>query len=89
MQAQKEVQRRERLLNELLEQQTAIFDNAPPILLVCDGLFKQFNPAFVELMRGTVAGLQGQSVATLFSGSGSSEQFIARVVPRLVQGQAL
>ena len=89
MQAQKEVQRRERLLNELLEQQTAIFDNAPPILLVCDGLFKQFNPAFVELMRGTVAGLLGQSVATLFSGSGSSEQFIARVVPRLAQGQAL
>jgi two-component system sensor histidine kinase/response regulator len=89
MQAQKELRRRERLLNELLEQQTAIFDNAPPILLVCDGQFKQFNPAFVELMRGTVAGLLGQSVAILFGGTSSSGQFIARVVPRLAQGQAL
>ncbi len=89
MQAQAELQRRERLLNELLEQQTAIFDNAPPILLVCDGRFKQFNPAFVELMRGTVAGLLGQSVSTLFGGPHHSEQFIARVVPRLAQGQAL
>ena len=59
IQAQKELERRERLLNELLEQQTAIFDNAPPIVLVCDGQFRQFNPAFVDLMGGTASQLLG------------------------------
>lgn len=89
MQAQKELQRRERLLNELLEQQTAIFDNAPPILLVCDGRIRQFNPAFVELMRGTATELLGRDIAVLFNGASSSERFTARVAPRLAQGQAL
>ena len=50
MRAQAELQRRERMLNELLEQQTAIFDNAPPIVLICDRHLRQFNPAFAELM---------------------------------------
>ena len=89
IQAQKELERRERLLNELLEQQTAIFDNAPPIVLVCDGQFRQFNPAFVELMGGTASQLLGQGVATLFGSIGSSDLFAARVAPGLAAGKTL
>ncbi len=89
IQAHKELERRERLLNELLEQQTAIFDNAPPIVLVCDGQFRQFNPAFVELMGGTASRLLGLGVSALFGGRGNHEVFIARVAAGLASGQAL
>ncbi|MBX9832178.1 MAG: PAS domain S-box protein, partial [Burkholderiaceae bacterium] len=89
IQAQKELERRERLLNELLEQQTAIFDNAPPIVLVCEGQFRQFNPAFVELMGGTASQLLGLGVSALFGGMGNSDLFAARVAPGLAAGQAL
>ncbi len=89
IQAQKELERRERLLNELLEQQTAIFDNAPPIVLVCEGQFRQFNPAFVELMGGTASQLLGLGVSALFGSTGNSDLFAARVAPGLAAGQAL
>ncbi len=89
MRAQSELERRERLLNELLEQQTAIFDNAPPILLVCDGQFRQFNPAFVELMRGTASQLLGGEVTTLFGDQAQSDGFSARIAQRLASGQTL
>ncbi|WP_226444662.1 PAS domain S-box protein [Acidovorax radicis] len=90
IQAQKELERRERLLNELLEQQTAIFDNAPPIILVCDGQFRQFNPAFVELMGATASQLQGRSVSVLFGGGASdSDVFTTRVTPALAAGEEL
>lgn len=89
IQAQKELERRERLLNELLEQQTAIFDNAPPIVLVCDGQFRQFNPAFLDLMGGTASQLLGLGVSVLFGGTGHADLFTARVTPALASGQAL
>jgi two-component system, sensor histidine kinase and response regulator len=89
IQAQKELERRERLLNELLEQQTAIFDNAPPIVLVCEGQFRQFNPAFVELMGGTASQLLGLGVSALFGSTGNSDLFAARVAPGLAAGQTL
>ncbi|MFN7152778.1 MAG: PAS domain S-box protein [Acidovorax sp.] len=89
IQAQKELERRERLLNELLEQQTAIFDNAPPIVLICEGQFRQFNPAFVELMGGTASQLLGLGVSALFGGTGNSDLFAARVAPGLAAGQPL
>lgn len=89
IQSHKELERRERLLNELLEQQTAIFDNAPPILLVCDGHFRQFNPSFVELMGGEASELLGMSMSRLFGTPAASEQFFARVGPGLAAGEAL
>lgn len=89
IQAQKELERRERLLNELLEQQTAIFDNAPPIALVGDGKFRQFNPAFVELMGGSAADLLGLSVAALLGRDESATRFYADVGPALSAGQAV
>ena len=90
IQAQKELERRERLLNELLEQQTAIFDNAPPIILVCDGQFRQFNPAFVALMGATASQLQGRAVSVLFGrGAGDADVFATRVMPALVAGEEL
>ena len=87
IQAQAELVRRERLLNELLEQQTAIFDNAPPIVLLCDGQFRQFNPAFVELMGGTVSQLLGQGVGALFGGARQWDSFKQHVGPSLFAGQ--
>lgn len=89
IQAQRELERRERLLNELLEQQTAIFDNAPPIILVCDGQFRQFNPAFVALMGGTASQLQGHSVSVLFGAAGESDVFADRATSVLLAGQEL
>ncbi|RZJ59276.1 MAG: PAS domain S-box protein, partial [Acidovorax sp.] len=89
IQSHKELERRERLLNELLEQQTAIFDNAPPILLVCDGHFRQFNPSFVELMGGEASELLGMSMSRLFGTPAAAEQFFARVGPGLAAGEAL
>ena len=87
--AQEELVRRERLLNELLEQQTAIFDNAPPIALVADGKFRQFNPAFVELMRGTASELLGLGVRVLLGGGELAQQFHAQVGPVLAAGGAV
>ncbi|KRD54741.1 two-component system sensor histidine kinase/response regulator [Acidovorax sp. Root275] len=89
IQAQKELERRERLLNELLEQQTAIFDNAPPIALVGDGKFRQFNPAFVELMGGSAADLLGLSVAALLGRGEFAKRFYADVGPVLTAGRAV
>jgi two-component system sensor histidine kinase/response regulator len=83
IQAQEELQRRERRLNDLLAQQTAIFDNAPPILLVCDGRFRQFNPAFVELMGAPSSALLDLPVVRLFGGQESYDRFAARVAQSL------
>ncbi|QLA83518.1 PAS domain S-box protein [Acidovorax sp. JMULE5] len=89
IQAQKELERRERLLNELLEQQTAIFDNAPPIALVGDGKFRQFNPAFVELMGSTASELLGLDVGVLLGGEDRAKQFYGQVGPVLNAGGAV
>ena len=58
-------------------------------MLVCDGHFRQFNPAFVELMGGTASQLLGLGVSVLFGGPGHSDLFTARVTPSLAAGQAL
>ena len=89
VQAERELVRRERLLNELLEQQTAIFDNAPPIALVGDGKFRQFNPAFVELMGGTASGLLGLEVAVLLGGPERAKLFHSQVGPVLGAGDTV
>ncbi|MFN3377155.1 MAG: PAS domain S-box protein [Burkholderiaceae bacterium] len=85
--AEAELQRRERRLNELLEQQTAIFDNAPPIVLVCDGCLRQFNPAFVELMRAPADQLAGLDAAAVLGDGSASGSFLARVGQELSSGR--
>ena len=89
IQAHQELERREHLLNELLEQQTAIFDNAPPIVLVGDGKFRQFNPAFAELMGCAASELQDLGVAALLGGAQRAKQFYAQVEPALLAGEAV
>ena len=89
MRSQAELQRRERLLNELLEQQTAIFDNAPPIVLICDGHLRQFNPAFVALMGETSSQLLGRYAAFLFGGDVAYEAFRAKGMPGLAPNEAV
>jgi len=80
------LQSSERRLKELLEQQNAIFANAPPVLLTCDGLMRQFNPAFVALVGGTATKLQNQRVSQLFGSLEQHAAFSARVGPPLAQG---
>lgn len=87
--AQQELVRRERLLNELLEQQTAIFDNAPPIALVADGKFRHYNPAFVDLMKGTASELLGLDVRVLLGGAEHARRFHSQVGPMLAAGDAV
>lgn len=89
MRAQAELQRRERMLNELLEQQTAIFDNAPPIVLICDRHLRQFNPAFAELMGESTAQLQGRHASFLFGGEAPFEAFRSKVMPGLHPHEAV
>ncbi|MBP6118860.1 MAG: response regulator [Giesbergeria sp.] len=89
MEEQQRLRRSERRLKELLEQQNAIFDNAPPVLLSCDGLMRRFNPAFASLVGGTAAQLQDQPVSLLFGGAQQHAAFSARVAPQLAQGLAV
>ena len=89
MREQEKLQRSERRLKELLEQQNAIFDNAPPVLLSCDGLMHLFNPAFVALVGGTPQQLQDQRVSMLFGSLEQHAAFAACVGPRLAQGLAV
>lgn len=89
MRAQAELQRRERMLNELLGQQTAIFDNAPPIVLICDRHLRQFNPAFAELMGESTAQLQGRHASFLFGGEAPFEAFRSKVMPGLHPHEAV
>jgi two-component system sensor histidine kinase/response regulator len=89
MEEQHRLQRSERRLKELLEQQNAIFDNAPPVLLTCDGLMRRFNPAFAALVGAAPAQLQDQPVALLFGGAQQHAAFSARVAPLLARGLAV
>lgn len=86
IEAAQELERRERRLSELLEQQTALFDNAPPIVLVCDGHIRQFNRALAELLRSADEELTGAQVQGLFGGEDGYGAFTARTVPVLLSG---
>lgn len=86
IEAAQELERRERRLSELLEQQTALFDNAPPIVLVCDGQIRQFNRALAELLRSSDDALAGTPVQELFAGEAGYGAFTARTVPMLLAG---
>ncbi|MBI3102385.1 MAG: PAS domain S-box protein [Burkholderiales bacterium] len=87
MQEQQALQRSEQRLRELLEQQKAIFDNAPPVLLTADGLMRLFNPAFMALVGGAERQLQDERVSSLFASMEEHAAFAARVAPRLVAGE--
>ncbi len=86
MREQEKLQRSERRLKELLEQQNAIFENAPPVLLTADGRMRRFNPAFVDLLGGTPEQLQDQPAHLLFGDEREHAAFAARVGPQLAQG---
>ena len=86
MQDQEAQLRSERRLKEMLEQQNAIFANAPPVLLSCDGVMRLFNPAFAALVGGTPEQLQDQRVSQLFGSLEQHAAFSARVGPQLADG---
>ena len=87
--AHQALQRRERELNDALALQTAIFDNAPPVVLVGDGRVLRFNPAFAQLIGRPNAQLDGRAVADLFGGAEAHGRFLAAVGPQLDAGEAV
>lgn len=87
--AHQALQLRERQLNEALAQQTAIFDNAPPVLLVADGLIRRFNPAFAELLAGVPEQMDGRAVEGMFGGAEAHRHFMERIESRLDAGEAV
>ena len=86
MREQERLQRSERRMKELLEQQNAIFDAAPPVLLTCDGRIRRFNRAFADLLAARAGQLQDHSVQLLFGSADAHAAFSARVAPQLAQG---
>ena len=89
MQEQQTLRHNEARLRELVEQQQALFDNAPPVLLTGDGRIRLFNPAFAALVGGTQAQLHGAPVSRLFTSEQDHAAFSARVAPPLGQGRAV
>ncbi|WP_084461480.1 PAS domain S-box protein [Curvibacter gracilis] len=79
MREREELARREWRLNALLDQQKAIFDNAPPIVLASSGKLAEFNPAFVAMMKSSAEVLRGVSVHTVFGGREAYQAFLAKV----------
>ena len=86
---QQELRASEASLQELLQEQNAIFDNAPPVLLTCDGTMRKFNPAFAALMGVEPAQALGQRASVLFGGLEQHAAFAACAGPLLASGQAV
>ncbi len=89
MQAQQELLRSERQLTDLLHEQNAMFDSAPPLLLSCDGQVRKFNPALAALLGADAAQLRGMRTNELFGGMESFAAFTTQVGPQLNSGESM
>ncbi|MBV8619348.1 MAG: PAS domain S-box protein [Curvibacter sp.] len=85
MREQDETARRERRLHAVLDQQKAIFDNAPPIIMASDGKLAEFNPAFARLMNQPAEVLKGQPAGRLFGSAEQYNEFLLQVRHKLSQ----
>ena len=79
----------DRRLAEVMQQQAAILDHAPPIVFACDGLFRKVNPAFVQLFGFSAESLPGRPTSILFDSEGSYTAFSADVAPALARGETV
>ncbi|APW38948.1 hypothetical protein RD110_18505 [Rhodoferax koreense] len=85
-----ESQRSDRDMRQLVEQQRAIFENTPSgVIFTADGLIKQLNRGFAEILRGSEAALLGQRTQVMFDGPESYAAFGAEVGPILALGEAV
>ena len=89
MQEQEELLRSERQLTDLLQEQNAIFDSAPPLLLSCDGQVRKFNPALAALLGADTGQLQGMRTSDLFGGLDAFARFTTHVAPQLYNGESV
>ena len=89
MQEQQELLCSERQLTDLLQEQNAIFDSAPPLLLSCDGQVRKFNPALAALLGADAGQLQGMRTSELFGGMEAFAAFTTRVAPQLYNGESV
>ncbi len=83
---QQELRASETQLRTLLQEQTAIFDHAPPVLLVGDGILRKFNPALLALLGEVHI---GQRSSPFFGSLEQHAAFSARVAPLLATGQRI
>ena len=86
---QEELLRSERQLTDLLQEQNAIFDSAPPLLLSCDGQVRKFNPALMALLGATEAELRGMRTSEIFGGLEAFAAFSTQVGPQLSNGESV
>ena len=77
----------EHRLQELLDQQKAILDNAPPIMLTSSGVFLVLNPAADALFGARAGELIGQPTSLVFGGPEHYAAFGEVVGPHMAQGQ--
>lgn len=89
MQRQQDLLNSERQLTELLQEQDAIFDSAPPLLLSCDGQVRKCNPALAALLGGKVGQLRGMRTSEMFGGLEAFAAFITQVGPPLHNGESV
>ena len=89
MQAQQELLRSERQLTDLLQEQNAIFDSAPPLLLSCDGQVRKFNPALAALLGADAEQLRSMRTNELFGGMEAFAAFATHVEPQLYNGESV
>ncbi len=74
-------------LREVLEQQKVLFDNIPcGLVFSADGLIRQINTSFANMVGATSEQLIGHSAEFLFGNPQAQDEFNARVVPQLDAG---
>jgi two-component system sensor histidine kinase/response regulator len=74
-------------LREILEQQKVLFDNIPSgLVFSADGLIRQINTSFANMVGASAEQLIGHSAEFLFGNPQAQDAFNARVVPLLDEG---
>jgi two-component system sensor histidine kinase/response regulator len=74
-------------LREVLEQQKVLFDSIPcGLVFSADGLIRQINTSFSNMVGATPEQLIGHSAEFLFGNPQAQDEFNARVVPQLDVG---
>ncbi|MDB5850865.1 MAG: hypothetical protein JWP29_4617, partial [Rhodoferax sp.] len=83
-----EAERSAQAMRQLIEQQRAIFDNNPSgLIFTADGLIKQLNRGFTDILRGSEELLLNQPTQLMFGNAENYAAFGAVVGPQLARGQ--
>jgi two-component system, sensor histidine kinase and response regulator len=82
------IKQRERKLLDITEQQRVLFDSIPSgLYLAAGGLIRQFNASYAAMMGLPGEDLIGRKSVVMFATQQDQDDFNAKVVPLLDQGQ--